>query len=349
MKNISLLLVLAIAGCSSVNIDVPITPNPEIIEHEEEVSSEPSPLEQPWPSKISRDRLIEAALYETFLYFDDHAADCTPEYTIFMEDHFHVDHVSLMQETTEEVLTMFCNDLIKPVYIIGGKNEFVQQTVIENNLPSDEFGGACGTPVGEIGSANWMVACAWAGELAWIGSTIGTVRFGEPQLDEWKFATAIHEVMHLVQDQTFDTGGQGIPPRPNDNFLPVWMIEGGAEYLSDSSLAYLGVQEYQWMTPTDRSGAFIPLEISSDLEVFETWASPSLGPVDYYAGQVAAEYIIASVGFEKYLNILRNMSKNGGNFDYSFEEAIGISLPEFYDRFEEMHLNLYDGKVIGGS
>ena len=113
MKNISLLLVLAIAGCSSVNIDVPITPNPKIIEHEEEVSVEPSPLEQPWPSKIGRDRLIEAALYETFLYFDSQKSSCEPDYTLFMAESFYADHVATLDKATDSFLTFFCNDLTR--------------------------------------------------------------------------------------------------------------------------------------------------------------------------------------------------------------------------------------------
>ena len=327
MKKTFLLLVLAIAGCSSVNLEVL------------------TPLEQPWPSEISRDRLIEAALYETFLYLDNQEPSCEPDYTFFMAESFHADHVAMLYKATDSFLTFFCNDLKKPVYIVGGKSEFVQQAVLENSIPSDEFGGACGVPIEKDGPFTSMYACAWSGSLAWIGDSIGTVRFGEPMLDESGFSTAIHEIAHLVQDQTFDSGGQTLP-RPNDKFLPVWMIEGGAEYLSESVLAYLDMKEYGWMAPLNRSGSPTPLALASDLKVFETWDS---GDIAYYSGQVATEYVIASVGFEAYLNILRNMSKNGGNFDYSFEEAIGISLPEFYNKFEKMHLNLYDGKVVGGS
>ena len=305
------------------------------------------PLSEPWPSEINRDRLIGAALFEAFNYFDAARVDqCPVDHHVYMAEKFHPDHVELAKGFTRDVVNLFCGELHKEIYVIGGDHDYVLSTIAANDLPSDPHGGVCGVPVGEDFSADWFVACAYRGDIAWIGQTLGTVRFGELKTDEWKVATSIHEIVHLVQDQQFDSGEQGTPARPHPRFKPVWLIEGGAEFLADSAAEYLSIQEYQWTTPTDRSGGRIGLDVSSDLRVFETWASPSLGPVDYYVGQVASEYLVASVGFDAYMDIFRRMEANEGDFDQSFEEAIGISLEDFYAKFEVMHLNLYDKKVI---
>ena len=59
----------------------------------------------------------------------------------------------------------------------------------------------------------------------------------------------------------------------------------------------------------------------------------------YITGQLASEFIVASVGFQKFLDIWINF-KETQNFDKSFEKAIGISIEEFYDKFEKARLNL---------
>lgn len=362
MKKIWTVLVglALVASCSDngadPNLAAPLEPT-EIDNQEPAVSPSESaipaetyvlePLSEPWPREITRDELIGAALYEAFSSFDVMKVDqCPTNHHVYMADDFHEDHIELAERLTSDVVHLFCDDLYKDIYVIGGNHDYVLDTIAANGLPSDPHGGVCGVPVGEDFSADWFVACAYDGDIAWIGNTLGTVRFGELTTDESRVATSIHEVVHLVQDQQFSAGDQGIPPRPHPKFMPVWLIEGGAEFLADSVAKYWGTQEYQWMTPTDRSGSRIGLDVSSDLEVFETWASPSLGPVDYYAGQVASEYLVASVGLDRYLNILRRMDANDGDFDQSFHEAIGIPLEEFYAKFEVMHMNLYDKKVI---
>jgi len=53
----------------------------------------------------------------------------------------------------------------------------------------------------------------------------------------------------------------------------------------------------------------------------------------YGIGCVATEYIVASVGMDKYLDIYRNLGL-GKDFKSAFEVATGLSLLDFYTRFE---------------
>ena len=48
----------------------------------------------------------------------------------------------------------------------------------------------------------------------------------------------------------------------------------------------------------------------------------------YGIGCVATEYIVASIGVEKYLDIYRNLGL-GTNFENSFRNATGINLADF--------------------
>jgi hypothetical protein len=59
----------------------------------------------------------------------------------------------------------------------------------------------------------------------------------------------------------------------------------------------------------------------------------------YIAGQLASEFIVASVGFEKFLQIFTSF-KQTNDFDESFKLAIGISKEDFYEKFEKARINL---------
>jgi hypothetical protein len=53
----------------------------------------------------------------------------------------------------------------------------------------------------------------------------------------------------------------------------------------------------------------------------------------YGIGQAASEYLIASVGFEKFLNIWK-FTKSESNFAEGFKKATGITIEDFYSKFE---------------
>jgi hypothetical protein len=55
----------------------------------------------------------------------------------------------------------------------------------------------------------------------------------------------------------------------------------------------------------------------------------------YNIGQVASEYIVASVGFQKLLDIWIDYGTTR-NFEKSFENVTGISKTTFYDKFDQI-------------
>ena len=55
----------------------------------------------------------------------------------------------------------------------------------------------------------------------------------------------------------------------------------------------------------------------------------------YNIGQVATEYIIASIGFQKMLDIWIDYATTR-NFEKSFERVTGISKIAFYEKFDQI-------------
>jgi hypothetical protein len=96
--------------------------------------------------------------------------------------------------------------------------------------------------------------------------------------------------------------------------------------------------------PTDRSGMFLGKEYLGDLDLMEVRQNNAFGTENYYSGQIAMEYIIASIGMESLLDIWVQMG-NGRKFDDAFSAATGLSTKEFYEKFEVMHGNLYEGEL----
>jgi hypothetical protein len=62
----------------------------------------------------------------------------------------------------------------------------------------------------------------------------------------------------------------------------------------------------------------------------------------YTIGQLATEYLVASAGFESLINIFK-LSKTEKTFPSAFKKAVGISLDEFYLKFELSRDFMYVG------
>ena len=61
-------------------------------------------------------------------------------------------------------------------------------------------------------------------------------------------------------------------------------------------------------------------------------------------GQMATEYLVASLGFEVLLDIYREYGSLG-DFEASFEAATGLALSDFYQMFDAAYQNLFANNV----
>jgi hypothetical protein len=154
-----------------------------------------------------------------------------------------------------------------------------------------------------------------------------------------------HEYFHLVQSQLAkienrETIRNG--DRRYDNLFPAWLIEGSANFVG-FSVSSLALGSTYWEGRTAMFSYVPPGEAinAHTLEDYEIRNGPGNDSptYPYIVGQLATEYLVASVGFEKTLDIWLNF-KESKDFKKSFEKAIGISLTEFYKRFEAVRTKL---------
>lgn len=148
-----------------------------------------------------------------------------------------------------------------------------------------------------------------------------------------------HEYFHIVQSQLANLEGQRVIRDGNqesENLFPAWLIEGGANFVGFSVTA-LALGGTYW---EGRKAMFTyapPGEAinSHSLEDYEIRNGPgNYSPTyPYITGQAATEYLVASAGFEKFLNIFLSFRETK-DFKKSFEKIIGISIGDFYKRFE---------------
>ena len=100
------------------------------------------------------------------------------------------------------------------------------------------------------------------------------------------------------------------------------MDEGGADFFAEAMFSKVSgnyqVPRFRWE----------PLHLKDYVTRDKDSALP------YSLGRLAGEYIVASRGMDKYLAIYSNVGK-GQDFPSAFESALGISLEDFYIKFDQ--------------
>jgi hypothetical protein len=154
-------------------------------------------------------------------------------------------------------------------------------------------------------------------------------------------ALLAHEYFHLVQI-SLQKSKFGIPIKGGDknsaNALPAWLVEGTAEFvgysvgaLSQNSSYWNGrakMLSYAPQSPMTGKNSIADYEI-------RTCCGNDTPTYPYNIGLVATEYIVASIGFQKMLDIFVDFGTSK-DFEKSFEKITGISKTEFYEKFDEI-------------
>jgi hypothetical protein len=320
---------LLLQGCSSPEAS-PESASPKIEDTlaEYQYNPKPSPaFDEPWPTKVTREELIETALYKTFDFMDKaRVENCSIKADVFISEKVREEHTPVVEQISSGMNLVFCDFLTDDITIVAGGYDFLKEVVEAENLPKDEFDGICGYELPR--SSYTRTGCASQG-VAWSGVPL-SVR-GLLKLDGDGVATISHEIFHLVQDSA-DPGQSGVNQGKGENFFrPVWWVEGGGEYMGRLIPRYFEIQDY----------AAGPLgESFSNLESFELWGENLAASNDhYYAGQIALEYLTASAGFSAVMETLALMG-DGAEFEVAFGKAFGISVASFYEKFSLMNDNL---------
>ena len=167
---------------------------------------------------------------------------------------------------------------------------------------------------------------------------------------------ALHEYIHVYQNAFYlriyggddDPGIATDPMRPG----PVWIIEGSADYLSRYiaakkgwGISQSGIKDFtnemdKRMTIIGSFRASNPdffLVQSEDMtipQVTERFGGKEMNTLLYKAGSWAAAWIVHQAGWDAlWINYFQDLPKLG--WRSSFEKNFGISVDEFYTKFEE--------------
>ena len=294
---------------------------------------------EPWPTDVTRVELASSAIYKSFEFLDTLGnTDCKVKAVVYAGDPVLEEHRALLREIADRMVETYCDYMTRDIYVIGGSYDFLEKTIKEENIPGDIF-KACPRPAQE-----WAMACAYQ-DIAWTGISLGSSKQGNVFVEDRRVTIASHELFHLVHDQMDPDAGGQTPGPDQPNFRPIWLNEGAGEMIGRLMPYYFGIIDfYGTFVPTDRYGLPVDKNYLGDLKKMEIRQRVADGLENYYAGQVAMEYIIASVGMDSLLDIWVEMGK-GKNFETAFESATGINKREFYKLFKEMHANLYEGDL----
>jgi hypothetical protein len=139
-----------------------------------------------------------------------------------------------------------------------------------------------------------------------------------------------HEVFHVWQKSAYRRTGNNNPDPVREEHPPIWLDEGGAEWFGYTVFA---LNNYRGAYPNlmGYERGWLPLR------TYNTRDRDPMGP--YTIGRAATEYIVASVGVDKYFQIYRNVG-SGQSFPDAFASATGISLASFYEKFDRLQKNI---------
>lgn len=154
-------------------------------------------------------------------------------------------------------------------------------------------------------------------------------------------ALLAHEYFHLVQFN-LTKSVLGIPVKypedPKGRAFPVWFTEGTADFVGYAVGAL--AQNATYWEGRNMMFAYSPPEESinknaiSDYEI-RSCCGNNTPTYPYHIGRVATEYIVASIGFQKMLDIFIDFA-NTNDFEKSFENVTSISKETFYEKFEQI-------------
>lgn len=286
------------------------------------------PKFEPWATKFDYNVMVDVALQKTAEYF----GKITPndKYQIFTDPTIKKEDRELVGKVLSYANGMFTNSGFNERKVfLGATHEWGATNLKANNLwigdPKSPF------PCSD-GSRDAM--CAQGELILLIYSDIYSGKGGYGW-DYGRISVPAHEYFHTVQaslSSENSLGNSNIEPTPLT--LPVWLDEGTANFYGFFTTNNMGIVSYYTArnaqitnNPNYRSN----LKLTSYYKRGNDESGNYLDP--YGIGQAATEYIVASVGFKPIIDIYKNY-KVTKNFPSAFQQAVGISIEDFYSKFE---------------
>jgi len=259
--------------------------------------AKPNPFDStPFPDEFTRAEMVEA-VFKNFNEFIKKSKSAGA-HKIVIDPKFQSDStaISKLVNDTFGVLP-FPSGYPTTIVILSDDKDLIEKSVKENGFGQGNYQE----------SGYWCKNCAGYG---WATSS-------NPMS-----SVTTHEMFHIWQKAAYQLLDDNNPDPNNPLNPPVWFNEGGADFFGEAlfskSSSYYQGPRVRWQ-PTFKLKDYTTRDIDRYLP--------------YYLGHAASEYIVASKGMEKYLEIYWNVGKGQG-FPAAFENALGISLDNFYSKFD---------------
>lgn len=166
---------------------------------------------------------------------------------------------------------------------------------------------------------------AWAAQEGAV--VVNTALVGSSQ-------TAGHEAFHLVQARSCNCA-----QKPDGSVFPQWFFEGSAMFIGTQTSSSLGFESYdQVHRPRHVVEARRVLDTVKLVDI-KGFASDPPFQRPYDIGMIGVEYLVASVGMEKFLDIFVQFQSTR-DFATAFGRATGSSLTDFSNAFEASRASL---------
>jgi len=211
-----------------------------------------------------------------------------------------------------------------PLIVIAGSDDFINDALRNDGKTGNSPSDWCGRPT------ETEAYCAGSG---WAGLNYkASLASGFPIQDPGRRSAVAHEIFH-VWHKTVD-GSYGKPSNVDPrlpNGIPVWFAEGNANFFG-YAMAQNSIRDNYLVGRQSQVDRYM-LTSSRPLKEHIFWDTNPYG-----IGQAAAEYLVASVGVQRVLNVYVNVG-SGSTFAAAFEEGIGVPLDDFYKQFESVRGN----------
>ena len=292
----------------------------------------PTPTKfEPWSTNIDSKMLSDEA-QRNFLAWVQTRTGATKNHTQLIQENRHSSRISILKKADDLSAQLFSSYFSQGSKTIIGATE---SWTVEQLAKTGWTTSTCNNP--------YMpgVALCLDGVMRQGYVVTGDSSYDETRPGSDGAALLAHEYFHLAQTNMANSTNR-LQMKSGDagstSAFPVWFIEGTAEFVG-YSVGVLSQNASYWngraaMLSYSPPGPSTNRNSISDYEI-RVCCGNDTPTYPYNIGLVASEYIIASVGFQKLLDIFSDYGTTK-NFEKSFESVTGISKAVFYEKFDQV-------------
>ena len=253
-------------------------------------------FQTPFPDEFTRSEMVTAVKSAFKAYTAANSKKMT--YKLVIDSDFEKvrPQIESFVDRTYSVLP-FPKDYQKTIVVITRNRDFGEKEISSFGFDRSDSNKAAGGPCMNCAGEGWAV------------------------MEEGLNEVVPHEIFHIWQKSAYKRKGNNNPDPNNPLNPPVWFDEGSADFF--------GVQMYR-----EASNINAHIGKVGPIQSLQRYSTRDLSPnLPYTLGRLASEYIVASVGVAKFLQIFAEVGE-GLDFPSAFEKSVGISLQSFYEKFD---------------